>query len=112
MLRGMRILLALVLALSIGAPAVSIAGPSQADLVKTRTDLAAKAYASSFARLKSGTGTVDQVAAWSTRWLVAMREAPLKGAKLKSALAEHLARMKDLETAVADLVKAGAAPAS
>jgi hypothetical protein len=109
MLPGMRIL-PLLFALAIAAPA--IAGPSQADLVKNRTDAAAKVYAASFAKLKAGTATVDQVAAWSVRWLTGMREAPLKGAKLKSALAEHLARMKDLETAVADLVKAGAAATS
>jgi len=103
----MRILLVLVLALSIAAPA--IAGPSQADLVKSRTDAAAKVYASSLAKWKAGTGTVDQIAAWSVRWLGALREAPLRGAKLKTALAEHLARMTDLEKAVVDAVNAGTA---
>jgi hypothetical protein len=106
MLPGMRIL-ALLLALTIAAPA--IAGPSQADLVKNRTDAAAKAYASSLAKWKVGTGTIDQVAGWSMRWLTALREAPLKGAKLKTALADHLARMKDLETAVTDAVNKGTA---
>jgi len=101
-------ILALVLALVIAAPAS--AGPSQADLVKNRTDAAAKVYTTALARYKAGTATLDQVFTWSANWLRALREAPLKGAKLKTALADHLARMKDLQTSVADMVKAGAAP--
>jgi hypothetical protein len=100
-------ILALVLSLLIAAPA--IAGPSQADLVKNRTDAAAKVYVLALAHWKAGTGSIDQVAAWSAKWLTALREAPIKGAKLKTALAEHLARMKDLETAAVDAVKAGIA---
>lgn len=39
----------------------------------------------------------------------AVRETPVKGAKLKTALADHLARMQDLSAAVDAMVKSGAA---
>jgi hypothetical protein len=109
-LPGMRIALVLLVSLAIAAPAA--AGPSQADLVKRRVDAAAQVYTTALARWKAGTEPLDRVATWSVRWLTALREAPLKGAKLKTALAEHLARMKDLETAVADAVTAGVASAA
>ena len=99
--------LATAFVLALATPAV--AGPSQADLVKARTDAAAAVYTSGLTQWKAGRMTVEQVATWSVRWLTALREAPLKGAKLKPALAEHLARMKDLEKSVSDAIAAGVA---
>jgi hypothetical protein len=103
--------LALVVALVVGGSAVNVAvaGPSQADLVKTRIDTASKAYDHALARWKAATITVDAVAAWSVRWLTAVRETPAKGKALKTALAEHLARMQDLLTQTDDAVNKGTA---
>lgn len=101
--------LALAIILAVSVPAIATAGPDQKVLAQSRIDAAARAYASALARWKAGATTLDQVAAWSQRWLTALREQPLKGAKLKVALAEHLARLKDVQTAVTDAVSKGTA---
>jgi hypothetical protein len=101
--------LALAIVLAVSVPATAFAGPDQKQLSQTRVDAAARAYASALARWKAATTTLDQVVAWSHRWLTALRETPLKGAKLKVALAEHLARMQEVQLAVTDAVGKGMA---
>lgn len=104
--------LALAIALAVAVPATATAGPDQKVLAQSRIDAASRAYASTLTRWKAGTTTLEQVVVWSHRWLVALRETPLKGAKLKAALAEHLARMKEVQTTVTDMVGSGVASAA
>ena len=104
--------LALAIVLAVAVPATATAGPDQKALAQTRIDAAARAFASTLTRWKAGTTTLDQVVGWSQRWLTALREQPLKGSKLKVALVEHLARMKDVQTTVTDMVGSGVASAA
>jgi hypothetical protein len=101
-------IVALALAFAAGS---ATAGPSAAQ-IQNRIDAAHKTYDGKLARYKAGAVTLDEVYVWSVRWLTAVRETPVKGAKLKAALGEHLARMQDLATAVDAAVKAGAATTS
>lgn len=75
-----------------------------APTAKDRAASAEKVYRSTSARLKAGTVTVEVVYQWSVRWLDAELEA-----KTKTALADHLARMKDLEEAMTKARDAGTA---
>jgi hypothetical protein len=77
-----------------------------APTAKDRAASAEKVYRSTSARLKAGAVTVEVVYQWSVRWL----DAEL-AAKTKTALADHLARMQELETAMAKARDAGVAHA-
>lgn len=69
-------------------------------LAKERVAAAEKVYTGVLARLKGGTTTSDVVYTWSIRWLDSSLAA--EPAKAKQALADHTARMKDLETQMID----------
>jgi len=107
-MRVVAILVTSLLLATIG-PAAVVAAPSadQATPAQRRIDAAAKVFDASVSALKVGKGSVADAAAWSVRWLTAQREQPLKGAKLKAALADHLARMQDLDATTRNLVDAG-----
>jgi hypothetical protein len=101
--------LLLAFALVTAVPAAATAAPDQKQLAQGRVDTAAKVFGLALSRWQSGQSTVDDVAAWSLRWLSALRDQPVKGAALKKALAEHRDRMKAVEAASRDRVNAGVA---
>lgn len=107
-MRGIAIAVALAV-VAVAAPAPASAGPS-ADQIQKRIDAAHKVYDRALALYQGGTGTIDAVYTWSARWLTAERETPLKGAKLKTALGDHLARMQALEKTATDLANTGKVP--
>jgi hypothetical protein len=83
------------------------AGPDTAKLAQSRIDAAAKAYASAYALFPSARVPLEDVHTWSVRWLEAVIEPPGKAAAVKQGLADHVARMTDVEKVVADGFKAG-----
>jgi hypothetical protein len=107
---GMRTI-TLMICLAIAVPSIAAASPDAAALAQTRVDAASKIYAVALVRWKSGAGSIDDVAAWSTRWLVATRELPSRSKKLRQALTDHRDRMNSLVATAAERVKAGAAAA-
>jgi hypothetical protein len=104
----MRAIVAFAIAVAVAAPVATpaIAGPSAAQIQK-RIDAAKKVYDRALSLYQGGTGTIDAVYTWSVRWLTAERETPLKGAKLKTAHGDHLARMQALEKTATDLAHTG-----
>jgi len=109
----MRAIVALAVALAVAAPTVTpaIAGPSAAQIQK-RIDAAKKVYDRALSAYQGSKGDIDAVYVWSARWLTAERETPLKGAKLKTALGDHLARMQTLEKTATDLAQTGKVPSA
>lgn len=104
--------LALAVLLAISTPTLAVAGPpDQVKLAQGRVDTAAKIYTLTLARWQSGQGTLDEVTAWSLRWLGALRDQPTRGKALKRALAEHRDRLTAVEATARDRVKAGLASA-
>jgi hypothetical protein len=69
---------------------------SPADIAKARSELAAKAFASTLSRFEVGSANVEDVARWSLRWLDASLDGAT-GRAVTTALAGHAARMKDLD---------------
>lgn len=103
--------LALAVLVAIAAPAAAVAAPADTiKLAQAKVDAAAKVFATAQARWQAGSGTFDEVAAWSTRWLNAQRDQGAKGAKLKAALTAHRDRMQAAVTAATERVKSGVAP--
>lgn len=108
----MRTLL-LAISLALATPALAVAAPPDpAKLAQGRVDLAGKIFATTLQRWQAGQGSLEDVVAWSTRWLASLRDQPVRGRALKQALAAHRDRMKQLEDLVRDRVKAGTSPAS
>lgn len=96
--------------LVLATPGLAGAGPDKATLAQGRVDTAAKIYELARVRWQTGTGTFDDVAAWSLRWLGALRDQPVKGKALKKALEEHRDRMQAAEAKARERVNAGTAP--
>jgi hypothetical protein len=84
------------------------AGTPEAKLAEARLDAAHKSYDGLVARWKRGQATLDEVFAWSVRWLDAELE-PTVGADIDRALRDHAKRMHDVETVVAAQYKRGLA---
>lgn len=97
--------LALCASIAVPSSTSSAAPPTAAELVKERAAVAEKAYRTSLALYKAAQLTVDQVCAWSTRWLDAAIEVDPKA--IKQALMDHLQRMTDLEAEVQKMFKQG-----
>lgn len=107
-LRPILLCLGLAAATAIASPSAD-AKPDTAAAAQKRVDAAASAFAVVRTRWTAGAATVDTVCEWSVRWLVALRDQPVRGKALAAALADHLTRMQDLDRTVADMVKAGSA---
>ncbi len=98
--------LALLVALASPAAALAAPGPSnpyagtpEGKLALARVDAAHHAYDAVRARWKSGQARLDDVYAWSVRWLDASLD-QTAWQDTNQALKDHLARMRELETAV------------
>jgi hypothetical protein len=106
----------LILALALTTAATAGAAPStnpyegtiEATIAGERLDAAHKAYDGMLARWKRGQAKLDDVYAWSVRWLDAELE-PTVGADTDQALKDHAQRMHDLEAAVIAQSKRGTA---
>jgi len=92
------------------AAATAFADPSPDQLAKDRADAAAKIYPQAVDRWKVGRATVENPCEWSIRWLDAGLAVPK--ANTKQALADHVQRMTDLETAAKDAANKGTVPTS
>jgi hypothetical protein len=100
--------LALGLTLQLALTRGAAAGPDKAS---ARVAAAATAYASALARFSAGAASPEHVYVWSTRWLDAQRDQPLKGKDLAAAAAAHLERMTALAGKVDALFAGGGATA-
>ena len=98
--------IAIAVVLAFVAPAAVTAGPT-ADQIQKRIDTAHKVYDRVLSAYQGSKGEIEAVYTWSVRWLTAERETPLKGAKLKTALGDHLARMQALQKTASDLANTG-----
>lgn len=77
-------------------------------LQKQRAEAAERVFTTTFAQAKSGRATVEAVATWSVRWLDSERERAGSDAKAKAkALADHAARMAELEAWAGKAAAAG-----
>jgi hypothetical protein len=100
----------LVIALCATTPAwgKTVAQKGATATVKARVDAAKEAYKHARALVDSGRADPDTAYRWSVRWAASQA---LADGKPKGALADHLARMKEMEVIVTAQVSSGIASA-